>query len=101
MALACVAVGPAGFVLGPAPAVGATARVALVQPGDIADSAARKAAGEALTATLAGQRPDLVVWGESSIGVDLISHPDVMADLAGLSRRGRAGRAGHVDGAAP
>jgi apolipoprotein N-acyltransferase len=87
MALASVAVGPAWFVLGPAPAVSATARVALVQPGDIADSAARQAAGEALTATLAGQRPDLVVWGESSIGVDLISHPDVMADLAGLSRR--------------
>ena len=56
-----------------ASAAGSTVRVALVQPGDIDDSTARQAAGEALTATLAGQRLDLVVWGESSVGVDL--HP--------------------------
>jgi apolipoprotein N-acyltransferase len=36
---------------------------------------------------LEGQRLDLVVWGESSVGVDLASHPEVMADLADLSRR--------------
>ena len=52
----------AWFVLSPAPPVGPTVRVALVQPGDISDSAARQAASEKLTATVAGQHPDLVVW---------------------------------------
>ena len=66
---------------------GSTVRVALVQPGDIDDATARLAAGEAITATLAGQRLDLVVWGESSVGVDLGTHPDVMARLTDLSRR--------------
>ena len=87
VALGCAGIGPAWFLLGPAPPVGSTVRVALVQPGDIDDSARRQAAGAALTATLAGQRADLVVWGESSVGVDLASHPDVAENLAQLSRR--------------
>lgn len=86
-ALACAALGPAWFWLGPTPAAGPTVRVALVQPGDIDESAARQAAGEELTATLAGRRLDLVVWGESSVGVDLSAHPETMARLAVLSRR--------------
>jgi apolipoprotein N-acyltransferase len=61
--------------------------VALVQPGNIEDSGARQAAGEALTAGLAGRRLDLVVWGESSVGVDLAGRPEAMARLADLSRR--------------
>ena len=87
VALACAGLGPAWFLLGPRPPVGSTVRVALVQPGKIDDSAGRQAASEALTETLAGQRPDLVIWGESSVGVDLRSHPDELARLAGLSRR--------------
>ncbi|HWT47824.1 MAG TPA: apolipoprotein N-acyltransferase [Mycobacterium sp.] len=91
VALAClvpgVALGPVWYLLGPAPAGGPTVRVALVQPGNITDSTAREAAGEALTATLVGQRPDLVVWGESSVGQDLVSHPEVLARLTELSRR--------------
>ena len=51
------------------------------------DSAARQAAGEALTAALAGRRLDLVVWGESSVGVDLTGQPEAMTRLADLSRR--------------
>jgi apolipoprotein N-acyltransferase len=99
--LACAALGPAWFVLSPAPPVGSTVRVALVQPGDIADSAARQAASEALTATLAGQHPDLVVWGESSVGVDLTSHPAAMADLTNLSRRVGADLLVNVDARSP
>jgi apolipoprotein N-acyltransferase len=87
VALGCAGIGPAWFLLGPVPAVGPTVRVALVQPGDIDDSASREAASAALTATLAGQRVDLVVWGESSVGVDLASHPDTAKNLAELSRR--------------
>lgn len=105
VALACAvafaAVGPVWYLLGPAPAGGATLRVALVQPGDIADAAARQAASEALTATLAGQRPDLVVWGESSVGHDLASHPEVLARLADLSRQVGADLLVNVDAPVP
>ena len=101
-ALAFAAIGPVWFVLGPAPpAAGSTLRVALVQPGNIDDATARLAAGEAITATLAGQRLDLVVWGESSIGVDLGSHPDVMARLTDLSRRVGADLLVNTDARAP
>ncbi|MFZ1176435.1 MAG: apolipoprotein N-acyltransferase, partial [Mycobacterium sp.] len=97
----CAAIGPAWYLLGPAPASGPTVRVALVQPGDIADSGARQAAGEELTATLAGQRPDLVVWGESSVGRDLTGRPEVLDRLAELSRRVGADLLVNVDAPAP
>jgi apolipoprotein N-acyltransferase len=104
-ALAClvaaVAIGPAYYLLGSAPAGGRTVRVALVQPGDIADSGARQAAGEALTASSAGLRPDLVVWGESSVAQDLESHSEVLARLADLSRRVGADLLVNVDARAP
>nr|CRL72061.1 apolipoprotein N-acyltransferase [Mycolicibacterium malmesburyense] len=87
LALAFLAAGPAWFWLGPAPSAGPTVRVALVQPGDIDEATARQAASEALTERLAGQRLDLVVWGESSVGVDLATHPDVAARLSALSGR--------------
>jgi apolipoprotein N-acyltransferase len=87
VALACAGLGPAWFWLGPAPPAGSTVRVALVQPGNIQDSVARQAAGEALTAALVGRRLDLVVWGESSVGVDLTGQPAAMTRLADLSRR--------------
>jgi len=101
VALACALVGPAWFWLEPAPPVGPTARVALVQPGHIDDAAARLAAGEALTATLAGRRTDLVVWGESSVGVDLATHPRTSADLAQLSRLVGSDLLVNVDAPAP
>jgi apolipoprotein N-acyltransferase len=100
-AVACAALGPAWYLLGPSPTGDATARVALVQPGDIADSDARQAASEALTATVAGQRADLVVWGESSVGQDFAGHPEVLARLTELSRRVGADLLVNVDAAAP
>jgi apolipoprotein N-acyltransferase len=101
VAVAFAAVGPAWFWLGPAPAPGSTVRIALVQPGDIEDATARQASGEALTATLAGRRLDLVVWGESSVGVDLPSHPEELARLAELSRRVGADLLVNVDARTP
>lgn len=86
-AVVCAAVGPAWFVWGPSPSDGPTTRVALVQPGDIKDSDARRQAGERITEELAGQHVDLVVWGESSVGVDLASRPDLLESLTALSRR--------------
>lgn len=87
VALACAVVGPAWYWLGSAPQSGPTVRVALVQPGDIDDSTARQEAGEALTEELGGRSIDLVVWGESSVGVDIAGRPEAMAHLADLSRR--------------
>ena len=87
VALACAGLGPAWFWLAPAPPAGPTVRVALVQPGNLQDSVARQAASEALTAALVGRRLDLVVWGESSVGVDLTGQPEAMTRLADLSRR--------------
>ena len=101
VAVACVVVGPAWFWLGPAPAAGSTAQVALVQPGNIDDAAARQAAGEALTATLEGQRLDLVVWGESSVAADLASDTAAAARLTDLSRRVGADLLVNVDARAP
>ncbi|OBI81376.1 apolipoprotein N-acyltransferase [Mycobacterium sp. 1245805.9] len=100
-AVACVAVGPLWYAVGPSPAGGAPLRVALVQPGEIADSGDRLAAGEALTAGLVGARLDLVVWGESSVGSDLAGHPEVLARLADLSRRVGADLLVNVDAPAP
>ncbi|OBK52368.1 apolipoprotein N-acyltransferase [Mycobacterium sp. 1081908.1] len=100
-AVACVAVGPLWYLLSHFPAGSATARVALVQPGDIADSGEREAAGEALTGGLAGARLDLVVWGESSVGSDLAGHPEVLARLTDLSRRVGADLLVNVDAPAP
>jgi apolipoprotein N-acyltransferase len=99
--VALLALGPTWFWLGPAPGAGPTVRVALVQPGDIDDAAARQAASERLTEGLEGQRLDLVVWGESSVGVDLTSDPDATARLVELRRRVDADVLVNVDARAP
>ncbi|WP_366526314.1 apolipoprotein N-acyltransferase [Mycobacterium sp.] len=100
-ALACAALGPGYYLLRPVPLPGTTVRVALVQPGNIADAGARLAAGEAITANLAGQRLNLIVWGESSVGFDLSDDSVVMADLTRLSRRIGADLLVNVDAPAP
>ncbi|UUU43121.1 apolipoprotein N-acyltransferase [Streptomyces sp. NBC_00162] len=73
----------------PRPQPSGELRVAVVQPGLVADgpdSAERRfAAGERLTRGLAGQSVDLVVWGESSVGGDLTARPDLAGRLASLS----------------
>ncbi|MFD0381129.1 apolipoprotein N-acyltransferase [Streptomyces sp. NPDC127112] len=65
-------------------------RVAVVQPGPLegADSGEQRfAAEERLTSGLAAAHPDLVVWGESSVGADLAARPDLSRRLAELSAR--------------
>ena len=80
---------------------GATATVAVVQPGGTETLDARTAAGEELTRTLIGTRPDLVVWGESSLGYDLADRPDLTAQLATLSGQLGADLLVNVDAARP
>ena len=76
-ALASFFAGPLAFALTPASPAVRQATVALVQPGVIGSESLRQHASETLTAefsqggTLGGVRPDLIVWGESSINEDL------------------------------
>ncbi|MFE3095647.1 apolipoprotein N-acyltransferase [Streptomyces sp. NPDC059248] len=70
----------------PRPRPAGTARIAVVQPGVIDGADARFAREERLTRELAGHRLDLVMWGESSVGTDLYTRPDLTARLAALSR---------------
>ncbi len=78
--------GPLAFALTPPFAVARADTIALVQPGVVDDPVARTDASEMLTAQfsaggrLGGVKPDLIVWGESSI-------PD---DLTGVTRADRA-----------
>ncbi|MGV0838285.1 apolipoprotein N-acyltransferase [Mycolicibacterium thermoresistibile] len=101
-AAACVAVGPvATWLSRPTVDDAGSIRVALVQPGDIVLADERTAAAEALTTDLRGRRAELVVWGESSVGQDLASHPETLARLTELSRLVDAELLVNVDAPAP
>ncbi|MFD7446032.1 apolipoprotein N-acyltransferase [Streptomyces sp. NPDC059909] len=68
---------------------GEDVRIAVVQPGvinGVGGADRRFARGEQLTRELAGRDVDLVVWGESSVGVDLAARPRFAARLAAVSR---------------
>jgi apolipoprotein N-acyltransferase len=75
--LASVFAGPLAFALTPASPAVRQVTIALVQPGVISNASLAAHASQTLTAELSqggmlgGVRPDLIVWGESSIGVDL------------------------------
>jgi apolipoprotein N-acyltransferase len=70
---------------GPAPAGAAT--VAFVQPGVVGPVEARFRESERLSRGLpAGARPDLVVWGESSVGRDPAANPGDVTRLAAVAR---------------
>jgi apolipoprotein N-acyltransferase len=84
---AVVAAGPVAFALtSPAPTAG-SATIALVQPG-VGSTAT---ASQQLTATLSRNgslskvRPDLIVWGESSVALHLRSDPKLLRDIENLA----------------
>ncbi|MEU9605825.1 apolipoprotein N-acyltransferase [Streptomyces sp. NPDC048057] len=81
----CALVTGAVSAWAPRPQTTGHARIAVVQPGVIPGPDRRLAREEELTRALAGQRLDLVVWGESSVGEDLYALPGLTADLAALS----------------
>ncbi|CAG7622018.1 apolipoprotein N-acyltransferase [Actinacidiphila bryophytorum] len=83
----------------PRPGEAGSTRIAVVQPGVVATGDARLDREVQLTRQLAGSHPDLVVWGESSIGVDLSARPDVARRLAALSRQVGADLLVNVDAA--
>ncbi len=90
----------AAWVWSPRPDVEDRVRIAVVQPGVIQGAGApdrRFDREEKLTRELAGQRADLVVWGESSVGHDLGDRPDFARRLAALSRETGANILVNVD----
>jgi apolipoprotein N-acyltransferase len=75
--LASIGAGPLTFALTPPNPAVRQVTIAMVQPGFIGNSSLASHASQRLTAdlsrdgTLDGARPDLIVWGESSINEDL------------------------------
>jgi apolipoprotein N-acyltransferase len=85
-AAAVIAAGPAAFALIPPPPHPARfVTLTLVQPGIQHNPQIRVNASERLSAGLGRLRPDLVVWGESSIASDLRTDPRLLARLKALS----------------
>jgi apolipoprotein N-acyltransferase len=89
--------GPVAFALtSPAPTAGATA-IALVQPGVVSNPVLRVDASQRLTAglshgigqghggSLSGARPDLIVWGESSVAFHLEADRALLRSIEKLS----------------
>ncbi|MBM7171084.1 apolipoprotein N-acyltransferase [Streptomyces sp. G44] len=86
---AVVLVTAAVWAWAPRPEAAGRIKGAVVQPGvinGVAGAEKRFAREEELTRSLTGRDPDLVVWGESSVGFDLADRPDMARRLAALSR---------------
>jgi len=90
VAVALPLVALAWWALRPPPAAAGTVRVGLVQPGIVRQAEPRFQASERLSLDLAAGRgsppPELVVWGESSVGRDPAANPGDLARLAAVAR---------------
>jgi apolipoprotein N-acyltransferase len=82
-ALVALAAGPAAYALTSASPVSRHVTIALVQPGVVHNSKISAYASQRLSAGLRGDHADLIVWGESSVAVDL-SAPSSAARLRQL-----------------
>jgi apolipoprotein N-acyltransferase len=98
---AVVAVGPIWFALEPPPRGAATLSVAVVQAGVVPNSAQRLSDEVAATDRLPPGRFGLVVWGESSVGFDLFTRPDLQRELEAVAGRVGANLLVNVDAASP
>jgi len=95
VAVISVGAGPLAFALTPASPAVRQITVAMVQPGIVSNAVKRVDASERLTAELSrsgelsGVKPDLIVWGESSIAVDLTQpeNRDQLAKMEALARK--------------
>lgn len=96
LAAAALAVGPAWAAAQPPPRSAGVVRVAVVQPGAMGSSEGRLARQIELSDAVADRRPELIVWGESSVGTDL-SDPRLTARLVALARRTGADLLVNVD----
>jgi len=85
VAVAATGAGPLAFALTPEVHPAGQVTVALVQPGYQAHPSPLGTASQRLTARLGPRHPDLIVWGESSIGEDLRFHHALLDQLRRLS----------------
>src|ERR1700733_12565406 len=77
--------GPVAFALTAAIPPVRHVRVALVQPGNTDSSNQRVDASLRLSAGLGAARPDLIVWGESSVGTDIDRQPVLYRQIRRLA----------------
>jgi apolipoprotein N-acyltransferase len=84
-AAVALAAGPVAYAVTGSPPVTGHLTVALVQPGIVHGPIQRGQPSQRLTARLRPDHPDLVVWGESSIGFDLNTAPRLLRQLRALS----------------
>lgn len=80
-----LAAGPAAFALVAAVPPARFVTVALVQPGVVHSRGARVSVSQRLSEGLGVDRPDLIVWGESSVGYNLQRDPALFGQLKALS----------------
>ncbi len=80
-----LAAGPAAFALSAAVPPVRHVTVALVQPGITNSESQRVDASLALSTGLRGARPDLIVWGESSVGTDIERDPVQLRQIRRLA----------------
>ncbi|MGC0316682.1 apolipoprotein N-acyltransferase [Kitasatospora acidiphila] len=85
--LLAVAVGPVWSAVRPTLPAAGSVRIAVVQPGVLTSPTDRQSWEETTTAQLSTQHPDLVIWGESSLGYDLTADPALIAGLQGLAQQ--------------
>jgi apolipoprotein N-acyltransferase len=82
-----VTAGPAAFAFGTAAPAQRWISVALVQSGTERNASARVGASQRLTAGLGADHPDLIVWGESSVGYNLQRDHPLLSQIEALSAR--------------
>jgi apolipoprotein N-acyltransferase len=91
-AAVAIAAGPVAFAFTAASPVSRTVTIALVQPGVVHNPSLSAFASQRLSAGLGRDHADLIVWGESSVAVDL-SQPSSAPRLRQLERLSAADRA--------
>jgi apolipoprotein N-acyltransferase len=99
--LVSVAVGPAWYGIEAAPSGAQTVPVAVVEAGVVRGAGPRLAAEIAATDRLAPNRYRLVIWGESSVGFDLLRRRNLQRRLESVAGRLGADLLVNVDAAAP
>jgi apolipoprotein N-acyltransferase len=86
-AVVAVAAGPAVFALTTAVPPARSVTLALVQPGIERHTNSRMNASQRLSAGVGADHPDLVVWGESSVGDNLQQDHPLLRGIEALSVR--------------
>ena len=82
---AVVAAGPVAFALTPSAPSAGSATIALVQPGVVSNGSQILTATLSRNGTLSKARPDLIVWGESSVGFHLQANQGRLRDIEQLA----------------